>query len=115
MEALTGKGLKNVLVIVTRYFGGTLLGTGGLVRAYSQAAQAGLAASRIITKQAGCLLTVDTDYTENVQMKLLVPTEICGKVQKEITEATSGQAEIRQDEKEVYFACIDKEIKVFDA
>lgn len=137
LEALTGKGLKNVLVIVTRYFGGTLLGTGGLVRAYSQAAQAGLAASRIITKQAGCLLTVDTDYngigklqylaaqsglavldtvyTENVQMKLLVPTEICGKVQKEVTEATSGQAEIRQDEKEVYFACIDKEIKVFDA
>lgn len=137
LEVLTGKGLKNVLVIVTRYFGGTLLGTGGLVRAYSQAAQAGLAASKIITKQVGCLLTVDTDYngigklqylaaqaglavldtiyTEHVQMKLLVPTELCGKVRKDITEVTSGQAGISQDEKEVYFACIEKEIAIFDA
>ena len=137
LEVLTGRRLRNVLVIVTRYFGGTLLGTGGLVRAYSQAAQAGLAASRVITKQAGCLLTVDTDYngigklqylaaqsglavldtvyTESVQMKVLVPTELCGSVQKEITEATSGQAGISQDEAEVYFACIDKEIVVFDA
>ena len=136
MEVLTGRSLKNVLVVVTRYFGGTLLGTGGLVRAYSQAAQAGLAASQIITKQVGCLLTIDTDYngigklqylaaqsglavldtvyTDKVQMKLLVPTELCGKVQKEITEATSGQAEIRKDEKEVYFANIEKEIMVFD-
>ncbi|MCI8378949.1 MAG: YigZ family protein [Lachnospiraceae bacterium] len=137
LEVLTGRGLRNVLIIVTRYFGGTLLGTGGLVRAYSQAAQAGLAASQVITKQAGCLLTVDTDYngigklqylaaqsglavldtvyTESVQMKVLVPTELCGSVQKEITEATSGQAGISQDEAEVYFACIDKEIVVFDA
>lgn len=137
LEVLTGRGLRNVLVIVTRYFGGTLLGTGGLVRAYSLAVQAGLAASRVITKQAGCLLTVDTDYngigklqylaaqsglavldtvyTESVQMKVLVPTELCGSVQKEITEATSGQAGISQDEAEVYFACIDKEIVVFDA
>ncbi len=137
LEVLTGRRLRNVLVIVTRYFGGTLLGTGGLVRAYSQSAQAGLAASRVITKQAGCLLTVDTDYngigklqylaaqsglavldtvyTESVQMKVLVPTELCGSVQKEITEATSGQAGISQDEAEVYFACIDKEIVVFDA
>ena len=61
LEVLTKRGLKDVLVIVTRYFGGTLLGTGGLVRAYSQAAQAGLAASCIITKQAGIRLTVDTD------------------------------------------------------
>ncbi|RKI31303.1 YigZ family protein [bacterium 1xD8-6] len=137
LEVLTGRRLRNVLVIVTRYFGGTLLGTGGLVRAYSQSAQAGIAASRVITKQAGCLLTVDTDYngigklqylaaqsglavldtvyTESVQMKVLVPTELCGSVQKEITEATSGQAGISQDEAEVYFACIDKEIVVFDA
>ena len=137
LEVLTGRRLRNVLVIVTRYFGGTLLGTGGLVRAYSQSAQAGLAASLVITKQAGCLLTVDTDYngigklqylaaqsglavldtvyTESVQMKVLVPTELCGSVQKESTEATSGQAGISQDEAEVYFACIDKEIVVFDA
>ncbi len=42
MDVLTGQGLHNVLVVVTRYFGGTLLGTGGLVRAYSAAVKAGL-------------------------------------------------------------------------
>lgn len=136
LEVLLGKGLKNVLVIVTRYFGGTLLGTGGLVRAYSQAAQAGLAASEIITKQAGCLMTIDTDYngigrlqyvagqlelavldtlyTEKVQMKLLVPAELCDRVFKEVTEATAGGAKITKDENEVYFALISKKIVVFE-
>lgn len=137
LEVLTGRGLRNVLVIVTRYFGGTLLGTGGLVRAYSQATQAGLLASCIITKQVGCRLTIDTDYngigklqyvaaqlkvavldtvyTDKVQMILLVPCELSDKVRKEVTEATAGQANITQEKDEVYFAEIDKEIVVFDA
>lgn len=54
--------MHDILVIVTRYFGGTLLGTGGLVRAYSQAAQAGLAASTIIDKLMGYRLEIRTDY-----------------------------------------------------
>ena len=37
LEVLTGSGIRNIAVVVTRYFGGTLLGTGGLVRAYTQA------------------------------------------------------------------------------
>ena len=45
LDVVQGAGLRNVLVVVTRYFGGTLLGTGGLVRAYSQAVQEGLANS----------------------------------------------------------------------
>lgn len=137
LEVLTGRGLRNVLVIVTRYFGGTLLGTGGLVRAYSQATQAGLLASCIITKQVGYRMTIDTDYngigklqyvaaqlkvavldtvyTDKVQMILLVPSELVDKVRKEVTEATAGQANIMQEKDEVYFAEIDKEIVVFDA
>ena len=135
LEVLTKRGLKDVLVIVTRYFGGTLLGTGGLVRAYSQAAQAGLAASCIITKQAGIRLTIDTDYngigklqyvaaqleasvlntlyTDKVQMILLAPSGLVEKVKKEVTEATSGQAVITQEKEEVYFAEIGKEVVVF--
>lgn len=42
LRVIEGSGCTNVLVIVTRYFGGTLLGTGGLVRAYTQAARAAL-------------------------------------------------------------------------
>ena len=48
LDVVQGAGLRNVLVVVTRYFGGTLLGTGGLVRAYSQAVQEGLANSVLI-------------------------------------------------------------------
>jgi uncharacterized YigZ family protein len=137
LEVLMGRGIKNVLVIVTRYFGGTLLGTGGLVRAYSQAAQAGLAASVIITKQVGYRMIVDTDYngigklqyaaaqqkvpvldtlyTDKVQMILLVPSKCCSRVRQEITEATAGQADITQEKEEVYFAEVDKEIVLFEA
>ena len=61
LEVIRGHGLKNVLVVVTRYFGGTLLGTGGLVRAYTQSAQAGIAASTLITKIDGYELKIETD------------------------------------------------------
>ena len=42
LDVLTGAGLCDTVVVVTRYFGGTLLGTGGLVRAYTAAAKAGV-------------------------------------------------------------------------
>ena len=115
LEVLTGQGIHNALVVVTRYFGGTLLGTGGLVRAYSQAAQAGLAACRRITRQPGRRVTIHTDYngigklqyivgklglyiqdtryTEAVEMDVLVPEEDCGRFVREVTEATAGQAQ----------------------
>lgn len=53
LDVLKGEALCNTAVVVTRYFGGTLLGTGGLVRAYSQAVKEGLASSVIITKIRG--------------------------------------------------------------
>lgn len=63
LDVLLGNELRNVAVVVTRYFGGTLLGTGGLVRAYSGAVKAGLDASVIITKILGVKLHIETDYT----------------------------------------------------
>ena len=53
LDVLLGEEMYNTAVVVTRYFGGTLLGTGGLVRAYSKAVQEGLAQSSIIVKQYG--------------------------------------------------------------
>ena len=50
LDVILGQDIYNVAVVVTRYFGGVLLGTGGLVRAYSLAVQTGLAASTVITK-----------------------------------------------------------------
>ena len=62
LEVLLGEGIRNIVVVVTRYFGGVLLGTGGLVRAYTQAVKAGLENSVIGSMCYGCELEVVTDY-----------------------------------------------------
>ncbi len=56
LDVVLGAGLYNRAVVVTRYFGGVLLGTGVWVRAYSGAVQVGLAASTVIEKKHGILL-----------------------------------------------------------
>ncbi len=62
LEVITGAGLRDCLVIVTRYFGGTLLGTGGLVRAYTKAAKDALLNSGLALVRAGTRYRVVTDY-----------------------------------------------------
>jgi uncharacterized YigZ family protein len=64
LDVLTGEGLRNALVVVTRYFGGTLLGTGGLVRAYSGAVREGLKNSVLVEKRRGIIYDVRTDYAD---------------------------------------------------
>ena len=61
LDVLLKEGVTNVAVVVTRYFGGVLLGTGGLVREYQKAVQEGLEASRIIEKRSVILLYINTD------------------------------------------------------
>ena len=63
LDVLLGEEIHDTAVVVTRYFGGTLLGTGGLVRAYSGAAKEGLLASAIITRKRGIKLKIRTEYT----------------------------------------------------
>ena len=69
LEVINGAGITNVLIIVTRYFGGVLLGTGGLVRAYTQAAQAGIAASGVgeLVYSQKLTLTVAYDKVNTIQ------------------------------------------------
>lgn len=135
LDVILGEDIYNVAVVVTRYFGGVLLGTGGLVRAYSKAVQEGLAASKVILKQKGIALKITTDYTglgkiqyiagernipvldseytDKVVMKLLVPVQDVGSVQKVITEGTNGRAGIEKDQ-ELYYAVIDGKVITFD-
>ena len=63
LDVLTGAGLADVAVAVVRYFGGVLLGTGGLVRAYSSAVQDGLRHSVVTEKIFGIRLRIRIDYT----------------------------------------------------
>ena len=119
-DVAVGEALRDVCVVVTRYFGGTLLGTGGLVRAYSGAVRAGLEASVLITRQKGVKLQVGTDYTglgkiqyllgqrgikildsrytDAVELDVLIPDEELAAVEQEITEATSGAAKLEVKE-----------------
>lgn len=135
LDVVLGEDIYNVAVVVTRYFGGVLLGTGGLVRAYSKAVQVGLAASRIIKKQHGTALKVTTDYTgvgrlqyiagersipildseytDRVVLELLIPSEEVDAVQKAITEGTNGKARMEKD-RELYFAVLDGEVLTFE-
>ncbi|MHC1747065.1 MAG: YigZ family protein [Cellulosilyticaceae bacterium] len=62
LDVLKGPDIKNTLIVVTRYFGGTLLGTGGLVRAYGKAAKEGLIASGVIQKVRIQLFEVQMSY-----------------------------------------------------
>ena len=63
LDVLMGEEIHDTVVVVTRYFGGTLLGTGGLVRAYQSSTKAGLEASTVITKMHGHKTSIQTDYT----------------------------------------------------
>lgn len=60
LDCITGRGLKNICVVVTRYFGGTLLGTGGLVRAYSGAAVEALEAAEVVEMKP--MLTTEVTF-----------------------------------------------------
>lgn len=63
LKVLEGAGIRNAVVVVTRYFGGTLLGTGGLVRSYTQAAQAALADAQIVRMCRCRVIGIDTEYS----------------------------------------------------
>lgn len=63
LEVIRHRGLKNTAVVVTRYFGGILLGAGGLVRAYTDGAVAGIDAAEPIVKVLHREIAVDVDYT----------------------------------------------------
>lgn len=62
METIEHSGITDVAVVVTRYFGGILLGTGGLVRAYSEAAKLALDGANVVTILAAKKVTVTCDY-----------------------------------------------------
>ena len=72
LKIVLEKGLSNVLVVVTRYFGGILLGTGGLVRAYSEATIKALEKAKIVNKKKGYKVKIVTAYDQIEQFNYYV-------------------------------------------
>lgn len=134
LDVLINHELCNLAVVVTRYFGGTLLGTGGLVKAYQSATLEGLTNSTIITKELGIRTSVITDYnligklqyyigqeqltllsseyTDLVALELLIPPSRYPAFTKKIAELTNGSA-ILHDLGLVYFTKLASEVHLF--
>ena len=124
LEVITGAGITNVLIIVTRYFGGVLLGTGGLVRAYTQAAQAAIAASEVGEKIFSQMLTLkvgynmingvqyylsqneieilDSRYEADVQFDICVKESDVATVKADLISKCEGQIEIAEGDTGYY-------------
>ncbi len=120
LDVLLGENIHNIAVVVTRYFGGTLLGTGGLVRAYSGAVKQGLAQSTILEKQQGRKLLLQTNYSDlgkiqylllgnsipilsedygaDVCFEVLVPLDVQKHLTELLIDGTNGRITILEDE-----------------
>lgn len=116
LDVLVSQNVHDVVVVVTRYFGGTLLGTGGLVRAYSQAVSDGLEEVVVIEKLEGQEIIIESDYNalgkveyflaskgipketadyaENVRIGVLVTYEEAELITKELFDLTNGKISI---------------------
>lgn len=116
LDVVTNSGVSNIMIIVVRYFGGVLLGTGGLVRAYTESAQEAVKAAEkttvwvtetfditldygdfervksLIEKIEGASLEVA--YTDKVVISATVPEKECDRLKQEIIEVTAGRATI---------------------
>ena len=118
LDALRKRGIVDAVIVVTRYFGGTLLGTGGLVRAYTAAAQGAVEASGLrvydnyslfeivltysdhgkatSVLEGGDFRTESIRYTDKVQLEGKIPSLGEQSFVKALTEATGGRCEIKK-------------------
>lgn len=116
LEVINGSGIHNICIVVTRYFGGTLLGTGGLVRAYTDASKEALKncetklMQRLIPTDIATNYTdmgkiqyilntagvniVDTVFTDEVMIKVELPYDTHSKILNDITEATGARVKL---------------------
>lgn len=131
LEVLKKENLRNVVIVVTRYYGGVKLGTGGLVRAYIKGAKIALEASRIVEKILYKRLKVRVDYTllgkvqndllsygyiiddtvydDAANLILLVESDKCDYFKNIIIDITNARVEI-EEIGEKYFSVIDGSI-----
>ena len=125
LEVMKKGGITDCAIVVTRYFGGILLGTGGLTRAYTKAASMSVKEAGVIEKVQGLKLTVKIEYDllgkvqylcaknnwyieeiqyfEYVELFVFVETSGVEEMEKEITNLTSGKAEMVRSEEGIYF------------
>ncbi len=134
LDVILGEEVHNICLVVIRYFGGTLLGTGGLVRAYSGAAKEGLKGSAIVEKALGIQMTItadytrvgklqyllsqnqipvlDSQYTDKVVITALSPMACAKHLKSQLIEAAGGQLTL-EETPPLYYGIVDGEIILF--
>jgi len=125
LEVIKKSGLTDCAIVVTRYFGGIMLGAGGLTRAYTKGASTAVKAGGIVEKVKGKPINIkinydligklqyicgennwiieNTEYAEDVTITLILEVSQGIKAVEEITEATNGKALINLGEEDTYF------------
>ncbi|MDY6012218.1 YigZ family protein [Clostridium sp.] len=125
LEVMKKQGITDCAIVVTRYFGGILLGAGGLTRAYIKGASIALKAAGVVEKVEGIKLSIeidydligkiqylcgqnnwhieDSEYADKVKLYIYAEKTVAPIIEKEVTEATNGKAVISKAEEGIYF------------
>ena len=125
LEVMKKSNITDCAVVVTRYFGGVLLGTGGLTRAYTKGASIALKAGGIVEKVQGVKISLildydmigkvqyfcgknnwhieDTEYTDKVIIHILAEVLVSEEIEKEAIEASNGKIVVEKSKPELYF------------
>ncbi len=134
LDVIEGQGIHDILAVVTRYFGGTLLGTGGLVRAYQGAVKDGLANATIIERHHGELLhyVIDydfygrlqriaekenlyicsTDFSDKVKISLAVDKSESLNIMNKVEEMSAARAVLSDREEDRYFILVNGKVSL---
>lgn len=130
LDVITKNEIYDVCIVVTRYFGGVLLGTGGLVRAYSQGAKVALEEGKVVMMQS-CLMCQarcsynqygkvsslimeigaevdDTVYEADVLIKFHIKPGLLDKLNKQLADATSGEIQAVSDSEKYFMTDTEK-------
>ena len=125
LEVMKKSNVTDCVIVVTRYYGGILLGTGGLTRAYTKGASIALKAGGIVEKVNGVRLLFhmdydmlgkiqykcnennwyieDTEYTDKVVVHILAEIEKASDIEKEIIEISNGKIKVDKQDEGIYF------------
>ncbi|GAA0077821.1 YigZ family protein [Clostridium sp. CTA-5] len=125
LEVMKKAGITDCAIVVTRYFGGVLLGTGGLTRAYTKGASIAIKSAGIVEKVLGVKISLEMDYdllgkvqyicgqnswhieeveyTDKVVAHILAEKDIVESIEGEMIESSSGKIIITKSDEEIYF------------
>lgn len=125
LEVMKKSNITDCAVVVTRYFGGILLGAGGLTRAYTKGASIALKSGGVVEKLEGLKLSFEieydlfgkiqylcgqnswhieeTEYTDKVIVHILAEKNMADIIESEVVESTSGKVIVRKSEEGIYF------------